>query len=137
MDNGSSQGSSQLGQDLAATLLLSKDENIKLECCKKHNIRKIQIRCLSELLQINTELRRSSDDVQKFSWATYFNADCTFSSYNFVDDDSNSLIAKLLSVKKHLLQRMTELDELLYEDSDAYKGYPIFVLLPHFSLTYT
>jgi hypothetical protein len=124
MDNGSNPSAfNTLGYDAdLALLLLSGEKNSKLtQYCKKHNIRKIHIRCLSDLLQASTSLRFSSNEVQQFSWATYFNADCTFSSHKF-QYERNCHRTNLTSVRKRLYARMIELDESLYEACCAYKG---------------
>ncbi len=125
MDNGSSLSTNFTKHDLASLLLdETNSENGKLmKHCEKHNIRKINIRCLSELLKVNTSLSCSSNEVlPPFSWATYFNADCTFSSCKFQNASQSSPSPQLISVRNFLIERMILLDKSLYEARDSYKG---------------
>ena len=50
-DNGNSKVSKIEGHEIIANLLLSKDSDLKIHC-GKHNIRKINIRSLSDLLNV-------------------------------------------------------------------------------------
>jgi hypothetical protein len=132
MDNGSSSFANIPGQDLPSLFL---DDNSKLmDHCRKHNIRTIHIRCLSDILQMNTALHCSSNEVQQFSWATCFNADCTFSSYECQHAIKST--PSTISVKKHLQERMIELDALLYEACDSYKGRLKYNLFTYMHLSY-
>ncbi len=110
-------------------LLLINDYEVMMEYCATHNIRKINIRSLSELLTVNNLVRCSSINVQKYSWTTYFNSDYTFSTSTFftsiikLDDRSQgSNMKAITSVREQLLKRMVELADSLYEASDRFRG---------------
>lgn len=123
MDNGSSRFAEFLKHD-HLTLLSKKSSDLK-QYFQKHNIRKINIRSLSDLLCLNTTMSCSSDDMKKYTWAKYFNPDCTFSTNKFQQDysstDSNRT-KELISLKKQLLDCMIALDKLLFANSSQYKG---------------
>jgi hypothetical protein len=140
IDSGNSQITKLIGHDIA-TLLLSEDKELELkEYYTMHNIRKINVRSLSELLALITRTRYSFNNVQNYRWIKYFNADCTFSICKFqqnfpsINYDSTKELKsvkkqplrrrtrELQSVRKQLLERMTYLDNLLHTVSDKYRG---------------
>jgi hypothetical protein len=132
MDNGSSSYANILGQDLPSLFL--DDISKIMDHCRKHNIRTIHIRCLSDVLQMNAALHCSSNDVQQFSWATCFNADCTVSSEcQHAIKSSHSMI----SMKQNLQDRMIALDALLYRECVSYKGRLNYYLFTNMHLSYT
>jgi hypothetical protein len=114
VDNQSGEFVHSISSELAS-LFLSEDSDL-MEYCKKHNIRKIRIRCLSELSKVYTTVTSNFDEVQKYSWAHYFNADCTLSN-RYLDSLNCG------QVRKYLLERMIDLDELSYEKLDDYEGH--------------
>ena len=127
MDDGSSVVGTLLGHDLA-TLLLSEKIDLRKGGSKKHNIRKINIRSLSELLAVSMAIQPSIRDGHSYSWTAYFNSDYTFSTSKFQEHlDSlksmnNNSIKELKKFRKTLFIRMMNLDESLYEASSDYKG---------------
>ena len=84
-DNESSVFEKLLEHDHGALLLVNDHKAMMEHCTKhKHNIRKINIRSLSELLIVSNSVRCSSTAVQTYSWITYFNSDYTFSTSKFL-----------------------------------------------------
>ena len=134
MNNGSISSADILGHDLRSLLLdLSNNENELMEYFKKYNFRRIQVRCLSDILQANSALSCISNEVQQFSWSTCFNADCTFSLVENENPHST------MSVRKCLHQRMIELDGSLYEAYCGYRGFfdcYLFTAYMHLSYIY-
>lgn len=118
-----------LEHDHGASLLFIKDYKVMMDYCETHNIRKINIRSLSELLSVNNLVMCSSINVQKYSWTKYFNPDYSFSTSIFLtsimklDDRSHgSNLKTIASVREELLKRMVELDYSLYSTSDSFRG---------------
>lgn len=123
-DNESSVFEKLLEHDHGALLLIN-DHKAMMEHCAKHNIRKINIRSLSELLVVNNSVRCSSTAAQKYSWITYFNSDYTFSTSKFlanIKKPEGNRIKAIKSLREQLLKRMMELDNSLYEASNSYRG---------------
>ena len=113
-----------VAQELVVSLLI-KQGNLSQISKSNPNIRRIKIRCLSDLLKVNTRVRCSADELQKFSWSTFFNLDCTFSTHKLqIYCTSNNLvfIQQLKSVQQQLLDHLIKLDTSLFESSDSYKG---------------
>ena len=107
-----------------ASLLLAENSD-PMTYCEKHNIRKINIRSLSELLIVSNSVRCSSTAVQTYSWITYFNSDYTFSTSKFlanIKKPEGNKIKAIKSLREQLLKRMMELDNSLYKASDGYRG---------------
>jgi hypothetical protein len=125
-DNGSSKVSTIEGHEIIANLLLSKDSDLKKHC-GKHNIRKINIRSLSDLLNVKPIARCNSRDVQNYCWTKYFDSDYILSASTFqqhFQSIGHDSIQGLESVRKQMFERMVELDTSLFIESVGYKGQP-------------
>ena len=96
-----------------ASLLLAENSD-PMTYCEKHNIRKINIRSLSELMKKYTIVARNFDEAQLYPWTKYFNADFTL---------SRNCSSEHGFIRKALLERMIDLDESLYEAFAGYKGH--------------
>jgi hypothetical protein len=129
MDNGSSRFAQFLKHNLAEFLKQATPSSDLREYCRKHNIRRINIRSLSELLTVNTTMRCSSDEVHRYSWAKYFNPDCTFSAIKFQQDGHCNTEERFL--KKQLLDRMKTLHMSLFENSPQYRGHGGYYILTY------
>ena len=89
------------------------------------------IRCLSQLLIEKTKERSDFHDLPIFSWAEYFNSDYTFSEYKFrkkikAKEDTSETKITAGCVRDELLCAMIKFHNVLFKDSDEYKGKLIY-----------
>jgi hypothetical protein len=97
----------------------------------KSNIRKINIRCLSDIFSVNIKNRSQiyMEKLKQCKWMAYMKADFTFSNYYLKQvnkehnlKDYNSKVLSRDELRDDLLERMIILDEKLFNNSIEYAG---------------
>jgi hypothetical protein len=91
---------------------------------KIYNIPKINIYCLSDLVNINKRYTIYNSKVMKYDWAVYFKSDFTFTNYYFKAylKKNNCETLTPASLRDKLLKRMLALDERMFNTSCEYAG---------------